>query len=397
MLLLEREAQWERLRRAWHRCAAGGTAIVLVEGAAGCGTTALLRRLADHAAERGALVLHAEGPRDVTGPGQQPPAYGVLRRLLHASPAPDTAPENFATAVRALARHRPLLLCVDDLQDCDGPSLDHLTHLARSLHRVPVLLALGRAAGAGTAQAPAPDAEFLRHEAFDRIGVERLSPRATAVLAGRHHAGRGGDSDTAAPPLLAHRLYGLTGGNPLLCRALLLEQPEQPVAPQATGDEPRGTDGARAAGELRAAPGGPFLQAVTACLRRSGAPARRLTEALAVLGPHANAERAAEVTAGTAGAAAHVRDLLDAVGLTDGWRLRHPAVAAWALEAVAPGELTALGVRAARVLHAGGAGAGPTARRLLHAYHHPYATPTPAPASVSAPASASASAPAPAS
>ncbi|MEV7192607.1 AAA family ATPase [Streptomyces sp. NPDC093510] len=452
MPLLEREAQWGRLRRAWHRSTTGETTIVLVEGAAGCGTTALLRRLADHAAAHGALILHARAP---AGPRQ--PAHTVLRQLLHALPAapaptraaddygvpappegpvglgqppgdgvlrqlpyayalrggpldgpadehapgppvghrapaqpsegaaapgqsaygvprrpsralpagaatphrarPQWDPEDFGDAVRALARHRPVLVCVDDLQNCDGPSLEQLADLGRSLHRMPVLLALGQVLGARTPHGNAPDAAFPCHEAFDRIRVDRLSPRAATALADRHHHDHGG---APAPA----RLYALTGGNPLLCKTLLLEHP----AVAQTAEEPRAAEELGPGGEERPAPGGPFLHAVDSCLRRSGTPARRLAEALAVLEPDASAERVAETAGITAATAAQAGDVLDAVGLTDGWRLRHPAVAAHVQETVAPEELLALRVRAARVLHAGGAGAGATARRLLHAH-----------------------------
>ncbi|MEU6996237.1 AAA family ATPase [Streptomyces sp. NPDC046465] len=371
MLFLEREAEWDRLRGAWQRCTAGDTAVVLVEGAAGCGTTRLLRRLARHAAGHGAYVLHCEAgpaappPLDappLDAPPLDAPAGGVLRRLLHALPAgalphPVTSacsPQEWAAALGALAARAPVVVCVDDLQDCDPHSLGHLAHLSRSLADVPVLLALGQVLGVRPPHAPAPGAPFLRHEAFRRIRVGRLSPGAAARAAR--------PDDGTARDLPPARLYDLTGGNPLLCRALREEQP-----PPGTGPGPR------------PAPDGPFLQAVTACLRRSGAPARQLAEALAVLGQDASAERVAAVAGITARTAAHARDVLDAVGLVAGWRLRHPAVAASVLAAAAPGDLAALYVRAARALHAGGAGAAATARRLLLA-HPPGHPPAPAPA-----------------
>ncbi|MFF1378849.1 AAA family ATPase [Streptomyces sp. NPDC058308] len=368
MLFLEREAEWDRLQGAWQHCTGGEPAVVLVEGAAGCGTTHLLRRLTRHAADHGAYVLHAEAAPDTPPPCHTPPG-AALRRLLHALPAgalahplaPDCSPEEWGAAVRALAARAPVVVCVDDLQDCDPYSLGHLAHLSRSLRGVPVLLALGQVLGVrpphppGPPHPPAPPAPFLRHEAFRRIRVGRLSPGAAARAARA--------DDGTARDLPPARLYDLTGGNPLLCRALRAEEP-----PPGAGQVPR------------PAPDGPFLQAVTACLRRSGEPAGRLAEALAVLGQDASAERVAAVAGITVRTAAHARDILDAVGLVVGWRLRHPAVAASVLAFLAPSERAARYVRAARTLHAGGAGAAATARRLLLAHapgHLPAASPAP--------------------
>ncbi|MEU6826136.1 LuxR family transcriptional regulator [Streptomyces atriruber] len=358
--MFERETQWDRLQEAWQGCADGRTAVVLVEGAAGCGTTQLLRRLTRHAAEGGAHILHAQ-----TASGSPQPPHGVLRRLLHALPAelrpPHSAPgrctpEEFAAAVRTLAARAPVVVCVDDLQDCDPPSLEHLVQLSRSPHRAPVLLALGQVLGVRGPHAPAPGAPFLHHEEFRRIRVGRLSPRGTA-LAATSAAGTG-------PVPAALRLYELTGGNPLLCKALLDE-----TAETAEGATARGEGGGPGP-----APDGPFLQAAAACLRRSGPAAGRLAQALAVLGPDASADRAARTAGLTPRTTAHARDVLDAAGLATRWHLRHPAVAAAVLAAPAPHALSALYARAAHILHADGAPATTTARRLLLAHTPAHST-----------------------
>ncbi|WP_306337334.1 LuxR family transcriptional regulator [Streptomyces sp. KL118A] len=348
--MLERETQWGRLLEAWQCCVDGRTAVVLVEGAAGCGTTQLLRRLTRHAADHGAHILHAQ-----TAPGSPQPPHGVLRRLLHALPAElrpphgtpgRCGPEEFTAAVRTLAARAPVVVCVDDLQDCDPPSLAHLVHLSRSPHRAPVLLALGQVLGVRGPHAPAAGAPFLHHEEFRRIRVGRLSPRGTA-LAAMSATGTG-----TGPVPVAPRLYELTGGNPLLCKALLDEEPTA-----------RGEGGGPGP-----APDGPFLQAAAACLRRSGPAAGRLAQALAVLGPDANAERVARTAGISPRTAAHARDVLDAAGLVTRWHLRHPAVAAAVLAAPAPHALSALYAQAAHILHTDGAPAAATARRLLLAH-----------------------------
>ncbi|MDG4865854.1 hypothetical protein P8605_47660, partial [Streptomyces sp. T-3] len=76
----------------------------------------------------------------------------------------------------------------------------------------------------------------------------------------------------------------------------------------------------------------------------------------------------ARVTRTGPAAATRARDVLDAVGLTEGWQLRHPAVAAAVLDGTEPAERIALHVRAARTLYDGGAKAGAVAQHLLFAH-----------------------------
>ena len=131
----------------------GRGAVVVVEGAAGLGKTALLRRAARRRPER--PVLWASGSELEHEFG-----FGIVRQLLERSPTLDArgpvgtgagpAPDRFATPatrshglywlVAGLAEERPLLLCVDDAQWADDPSLRFLAFLARRVAQLPITL-----------------------------------------------------------------------------------------------------------------------------------------------------------------------------------------------------------------------------------------------------------------
>ncbi|MDG4863438.1 ATP-binding protein, partial [Streptomyces sp. T-3] len=232
MELLNREDAWNRLEGAWGRCAGGDPAVVFVEGAAGCGKTELLLQFTGWAAARGAFVLQAGAVAGDDSP------HGVLRRLIHSLSSADPAErlpswsggaelpslQEFTDGLRGLAVRAPVVVCVDDLQDADGPSLSHLLHLCRGLRRTPVLLLLGHRLGSFEPGGPEARTEFLRHEGFTAVRVVRLNAHGSAALVGRHTEGT---HDAA----LAARLHHVTGGNPLLLKALLCEHPEAPRRP----------------------------------------------------------------------------------------------------------------------------------------------------------------------
>ncbi|MFB6507270.1 MULTISPECIES: LuxR C-terminal-related transcriptional regulator [unclassified Streptomyces] len=295
MTLLSRDAERTQLDDALTACGRGGTGIVLVEGAVGCGKSALLRYCADAAHRHGVTTVRA--------------AY------------PD-CPTDLTTALGDVPERAPVVVCLDDVHHADAASLGRLTAWVRTTSHTArdggLLLVLA------ATDAPHHDAglatELLKHPACTRIRVGPLDRTATAALVRRHTGG-------PAAPAVTDGLYLAGGGNPLLLRALLAEPGHVPE------------------------PGGPFSRAVLTCLQRCGATAPHLARALAALGDGATTERVASVLRTTPTETDRVLTALRAAGLVLGHRLRHAAAAAAVLDDMGPGEREALHRRVARVLH----------------------------------------------
>ncbi|MFE3584754.1 helix-turn-helix transcriptional regulator [Streptomyces vinaceus] len=344
MTLAGREAGIELLETALADCVAGQSRIVLIEAGTGCGKSALVDLVAERAVARGALVLYAVG-----APEEQRVPLGVLRQLVNseqvfALPRPSEGPgapsrveamQAFCAELRELSLDCPVVLCVDDVQYADRESLQYVQYLARHARTAPVLVVV-----AGTVHAPAQDpaftTELMRQPHFRRIRLERLTAAEVALVRGLPEGGAGA-GDTAT------ELHRISGGNPLLLRALVEE---------AAGREPLGP--AAAAPFPSPEPGGPFAQAVATCLRRSGPDGLALARAAALLDDQATAGRVTRLTGLDTAAARRGLAALEASGLLegppDGLRLRHPTARAAALEECEPGLRTALHREAARVL-----------------------------------------------
>ncbi|WP_128382347.1 helix-turn-helix transcriptional regulator [Streptomyces cavernae] len=330
MVLLHREDERARLDKALRACTAGTAQLVLVEGAPGCGKTRFLQHAADAAADRGLTVLHA-----AADPATGRQDHALLRRLAacptgdlpRPAPGPDATCTGFAALLRAACASGPVALCVDDLQYADRASLAELLRLVHELHDAPLLTVLARSPHHRT-DGSGLHTELLRHQGFARISLARLDARSTAELA--HFWGAPVQAEATA------RLGRLSGGNPLLVRALLAE----------TGGAGEGRTG-----WPEPEPGGPFAEAFATCVRRCGSAARRLALALAVLGPQADLPRAARLARLGTDAVARAKDALDAAGLVVGARLPHPTAESAVLGMVPAAQRRSLHRDAARVLH----------------------------------------------
>jgi DNA-binding CsgD family transcriptional regulator len=211
--------------------AARGRAALVIEGEPGIGKTALWREAVAQAEERDRIVLAARpaeaerelsfgGLGDLLGgealdavrelPGPQRRALRTALLLDEPDGAP-TDPRTIAVALlavlRELARARPLILAVDDVQWLDRPTAAALTFALRRLESEPVGFL-------GTARPPADlDLEHLR-----RVAVGPLD------LAALDEIVRGTLGTQLRRPLL-RRLEQASGGNPFyaleLVRALL--------------------------------------------------------------------------------------------------------------------------------------------------------------------------------
>ncbi|MEU6540487.1 LuxR C-terminal-related transcriptional regulator [Streptomyces sp. NPDC047000] len=352
MVLLHRDDATARLDKALRACADGTAQLVLTEGAPGCGKTRFLWYAADTAAAQGFTVLHL-----AADPAGRRRDRALLRRLTAVlttlyPPGEDAAPGGgFGDLLTAACARGPVALCVDDVQYADRGSLDELLRLAHALRGAPLITVLTRSPhhrsdGAGL------HTELLRHPGFVRIPLARLDVRDTAELA-RFWG-------MAVPADAALRLHRLSGGNPLLVRALLAETAGATGSPADTS----GSDGAGPDPE----PGGPFSEAFVTCVRRCGPAARRLALALAVLGPQADLPRAARLARLGADAAVRARNVLRAAGLvTDTGRLPHPVAESAVLATLPAEQRRAMHRDAARVLHHALAEPVLVARQLLAA------------------------------
>ena len=171
--LYEREAELEALRSATAQAQAGYGGLVMIEGAAGNGKSALLAATAEEAATGGLRVLSARGSDLERGL-----AFGVIRQLFEtvvaaatpaeradllagaAAPAervlagslrdaPGSAAEGGFAALHGiywlvtnLSQAAPLVLVVDDLHWVDPSSVHALAYLARRIADLPVVLAV---------------------------------------------------------------------------------------------------------------------------------------------------------------------------------------------------------------------------------------------------------------
>jgi DNA-binding CsgD family transcriptional regulator len=339
-------------------CAVGRSRAVLIEGAAGCGKSHLLDAVAERATAAGALVLTAAADEQ-----ERRVPLGVLRQLVDSAPvfalprtgADDAVPTEaamraFRAELCALALDGPVVLCLDDVQYADPQSLHYLRHLVRHVRPAPVLVIA--TAAVHDPQEPFLTAELLRQPHVRRIRLGLLTPqetaRAASIVPQRWPA-------LDRPRRSPGELHSLTGGNPLLLRALLQEDAADADARLA---EP--------------APEGPFVEAVLTCVHRSGSGGQAVARAVATLADRATESLLArmldlpgagrplppQVTGNTLAA-------LRACGVLDGLRFRHPSIAAAVLAETSPLARAELHRAAARALSTAGAPAGAVADHLL--------------------------------
>jgi DNA-binding CsgD family transcriptional regulator len=338
----------------------GAGRVVVIEGPAGIGKTALLAEARARAADSGSAVLYARASEL-----EAAYSFGIVRQLFETTVATAPAPEQSrllgGAAARSarlflsgesveraedvyallhglywltlnLADSRPLTLAIDDAQWSDPPSLHWLAYLTRRLDGLPVcVLATSRRVEAEHplfAELLAdPATAIVRPDALSAVTVARLVQQTL-----------GADVEHAFS-LACHQA---TGGNPLLLRELLRTLAAEDVAPVA----------ASTAVVERLAPDA-VKRSVRLRLGRLPAEAVRLARAVAVLGDGIEREPATALaeldqrqTARTAATLAHV-DLLRS---EPPFSFVHPLVRNAVYESISPQERESDHARAAELL-----------------------------------------------
>jgi DNA-binding SARP family transcriptional activator len=256
--IVGREAALERLLAVCGEARDGRSPVVLVSGEAGIGKTRLVAELAARAHAEGLEVLHGRAQRQAVIPyqpfvealrhhlrhrpglaGDVDPMLGaelaelarVIPELRRTAPVASEAAvepeirrhrvfEAVSALVGAIARRRPALLILEDLQWADKPTLLLLRHVARSTQGAPLLVVLTMRDDEPMGPAlRAALVDLARDHAFERHPLTGLDAQAVAELVTTVHG--------AVPEREAiAELWRETGGNPFLVAELLRGAPE---------------------------------------------------------------------------------------------------------------------------------------------------------------------------
>jgi DNA-binding CsgD family transcriptional regulator len=378
--LLERAGERVLLGRALDEARAGQGRLIMLEGEAGIGKTALLELAMRLAAERGLRVLSARSAALEEGFG-----YGIVRQLFestllrapprrraallegpaaHAGPVfglaasgggpPDPSDAAFAVQhglyrlTATLAREAPLLLCIDDAHWADGASLRWIAYLARRLPELPACVIVARRLGEPSGH----DALLDELRAAAGAGVVVPAPLSYGVTSALAAAVLGDEAD----PRLARACQEATGGNPLLLGELLRALAEHPEPAALSVQDVRRLGPQRVADE------------VIRRLRRLPPQALHLAQAISVLDVDAELRHAAAVAGLAPREAQAAADGLTLARLLAPGRpmqFVHPIMRAAVYAEVPPAQRAAAHRHAAEVLDAEPAGADRAAVHLL--------------------------------
>jgi DNA-binding CsgD family transcriptional regulator len=360
--LFEWESRLSVLREMLHGATQGRGRLALVSGAVASGKTRLLDSFAEQAIESGALLLEVTGSR-----AERELPFGILRKIFdNAAMPPDVrseavtllsgiGPESTAAArmhvmsqissvLLRLVDERTLVIAVDDVHCGDDHSLQFLLHLARRVRQAKVLIVLTESPRLRQRQLTF-HAELLRQPNCVRMRLPMLTEGGVAEALSN-------TLSAAVASRLAPECHRISGGNPLLLRALL--------------------DDWRAGGEhgealQRPAPGDAFAQAVVGLLYRGEPDVATIARGVAVLGDARSPRLLSSLLDLSAGTVEQgVQDLHECAVLERGG-FRDEVARTAVLDAAPAATRQDLHARAARLLHADGASALDVARHLVRA------------------------------
>ncbi|MGX1914760.1 AAA family ATPase [Streptomyces phaeochromogenes] len=343
--------------------------VILIDGTVASGKTELLKKISDDSIGVGSVVLSAVAVKTESGI-----PFGVVDQLAHnASVSFDEIAElqetietgvGIATAHGAdvervnpehgrvlaklhaammrLAEQGPLVIMVDDLHNADRISLQFLCYLARRIVNKRVLLAFSVLPGAVNAF-PLFQMEISSQTNSRRLVLEPLSVRQVGeVLCA--------SMERADAACLAPLYHELSGGNPLLVKALMADR-------LGAADGPGPDDGLPN-----------YRRAVLTCLQRLDRISAEVAQGLSVLEATESRhviDRLLRLDSALVRSSEHI---LVRSGLLarQGYR-RHREARAAALESLAPARRVELHAEAARLLFHEGAGSAEVAMHLLAA------------------------------
>jgi DNA-binding CsgD family transcriptional regulator len=380
-VLIERERELDALSQALAGARGGSGSVIVVEGAAGIGKS----RLLDAACRRG-RAEHMEALRGRGVELERDVPFGVARSMFGAPLAEASSAQrrqwqagHAALAARlfdpgeagvvtdphalihglywltlnlggvgARGQHRPLVIAVDDAHWSDRLSASFLAYLAARIADLPVALVLAVRTGE-TTNAPEQLAAIQGAPSVIRLAPSPLSDEGVGRLLGE-------ELGQPAPEFVATAAR-VTGGNPFLVRELA----------ESLRAEGVGTTAEEAARIEHLVPA-TVLHSLLTRLARLGDDARRLAEALAVLGGSAPLRHAVSLADMDRVDAELAADSLARAGILaagEPLRFEHPLVAR-AVASDLPAFAAARAHRvAAAVLHADDAPAQEIAAHLL--------------------------------
>jgi DNA-binding CsgD family transcriptional regulator len=348
MELVGRSGELELLRDAFAGCGEGRGQLVLVGGRFASGKTELLHAFGDLVVESGALLLSATGAR-AEGALQR----GVLGQLFHSDtlppaviaraaslilPAADPGQfgspamrpsdarvaQELCTMVSTLAKDRPVVIVVDDVQYADDASLQALLYLIRRMRNIPVLAVLSECA-----QPWSPRPWFHAELAgcpHREITLEPLSAEGVAELVTIRLGQDAVD--------LADGIHAVSGGVPLLVKALIEDQPHGVGQPYV---------------------GAAFGRAILACLHRSEPSFLEVARGMAMLGDQATPALVGRLIGMEGGSVEQHLDNMARSGQFSPAELGRPAVHTALLESLSPAERVTMHRDAAELLYWHGA------------------------------------------
>jgi DNA-binding CsgD family transcriptional regulator len=384
--LFEREAELARIDRLLDRTGRGVGAVLVVQGVAGIGKTALLTEVRERADELGFGLLTARGSEF-----ESEMAFGVACQLLEpmlrsasaserrkllagvarigagvlgvqAEPATRSRtaaqepPVDRFAAIHGLywlcanrAERGPIVVTVDDVQWADDPSLAWLGYLGHRARDLALLLVVGFRPGDAGADRPEL-ARLLTDDEVSRIDLRPLTATGIGAIVRTQ-------LDEAADDRFCAACGELTGGNPMFMRELLA----------AVRSEGLPASGASVESLSLIAPAA-IGTSVLARLGRMGPEAVALARALAVLGTGSEVRLAARLAELDPVVAELTADRLAAAQILAPERpleFFHPLIGAAVREDIAPGARRVAHRRAAALVDAEEGPPGRVASHLL--------------------------------
>jgi DNA-binding CsgD family transcriptional regulator len=384
--LLEREYELERVRAVLRAAGQRAGRVLVIEGPAGIGKSRLLGEARVLASDLGLGTLDARGTelergfpigvvrqlferrlveadtadRDRWLAGAAALASGVLTGapttpLTASGSGPAASDPGYAWQhglywlAANLSADSPLVLVVDDLQWCDGPSARALAFIARRLTGQPLSLIL----------ATRPLDPLLTPEAASLVGdlateLLRPSPLTYAAIAALIAARLSADPHER----FVDACIEATGGNPFLVGELLDEAAARRLDPTETAEA-----------DVRAIVPRGVANAVLLRLARLAPPAAVLARALSVLGDGAQVGDAGRLGGIAGGELEAAMASLASAGVTGSGgspRFTHPILRAAIYGDLSAAERERLHCAASKILSERGAPAGQVAAHVMH-------------------------------